>query len=414
MAIRVLLVCPHFPPVNRPDSVRVVTCLPHFQQAGAHVEVLTIDVDPGDAPMDMDSVARLPEGVPVHRVAAARWWKHLGIRDVGIRGFRRLYGKGLRLLKSRDFDVVFFSTSIFFSLPLGRLWRSRTGIPYVLDMQDPWYTEGLHSPAKGALKRRLARQLHRRLEKWTMRKVQGLISVSDAYIHELRERHPRLHQVPSRILPFPVDTSAISNGSGKPVAAPWSHVFTITGRGGAHFRGAIRLIFAALDHSLSDTGVLWVGSSYQKPAQPQFLDLSEQFGVAQQFSEHPERVPMMDAIATMQAASAVLILGTDDTRYNPSKIAPAIASGRPVIAIFPHTSHVISQLENCGCHVVTYGSEEDGKAVTRIKSLMLDAIADKLPAAQLPDQLTVQHSTAALVQLLSDVATQQQISGGAK
>src|SRR5436309_3886268 len=85
----------------------------------------------------------IPPEVPVRRVRAlpAKWTRKLGIGDVGFRAFPYLYSAGSRIIEEYNIGLIYFSTTVFWSMPLARLWKERYGIPVVLDMQDPWVND---------------------------------------------------------------------------------------------------------------------------------------------------------------------------------------------------------------------------------------------------------------------------------
>ena len=49
---RLLIISPHFPPINAPDMQRVRMSLPHFVDAGWEVVVLTVDDREPLAPLE--------------------------------------------------------------------------------------------------------------------------------------------------------------------------------------------------------------------------------------------------------------------------------------------------------------------------------------------------------------------------
>src|SRR5690606_12438022 len=80
-----------------------------------------------------------------------------------------------------------------------------TGVPFVLDMQDPWLAD--YRPAAATAKWRLARAMHARLEPFTMRAVDGLVAVSDAYLRTLRRRYPWISEDACATIPFGASAS---------------------------------------------------------------------------------------------------------------------------------------------------------------------------------------------------------------
>src|SRR5271157_1900814 len=110
---RVLIVSPHFPPVNAPDHQRVRMSLPHLGEFGWEAHVLAVDPRFVEAGADPDLVATLPPATPVTRVGAlpAGLTRRLGLGNLGLRAFWTLRGAGNRLLREGRFDLVYFSTT---------------------------------------------------------------------------------------------------------------------------------------------------------------------------------------------------------------------------------------------------------------------------------------------------------------
>ena len=111
-----------------------------------------------------------------------RWTRLIGVGNAGLRCWLPMLFAGLRLLRHEKFDLVFFSTTQFFTFTLGRIWRRLRGVPYVFDMQDPWRTDYYQRPGSrpppGGWKYRFAR-----LVAW----LRGQGVEADKPLHELRK-----------------------------------------------------------------------------------------------------------------------------------------------------------------------------------------------------------------------------------
>ncbi len=60
-------------------------------------------------------------------------------------------------------------------------------------------------------------------------------------------------------------------------------------------------------------------------------------------TEHPARLDYFDALQTLADATAVLLMGSSEPHYTPSKVFPAMLSGRPLLAIY-HTDSTVCDL----------------------------------------------------------------------
>src|SRR4029453_1035897 len=114
-----------------------------------------------------------------------------------------LYAAGLKIIRQYQVDLVYFSTTAFVSMALGRVWKKQTGVPFVLDMQDPWLSDYYNDKPRNQRppKYWFSRRLHRALEPWTMKRVDGLVAVSADYIETLEMRYPWLKEKPRVTLP---------------------------------------------------------------------------------------------------------------------------------------------------------------------------------------------------------------------
>src|SRR5262249_10359696 len=148
----------------------------------------------------------IPSGVPIERVQAlpASLTAVAGVGNIALRALPFLYREGSRIIRQHHIDLVYFSTTMFLSMPLGRMWKRKFHTPYVLDFQDPWLSDyyETHPQAQAAPKYCGARRVHAMLEPWTLKTADGLVSVSADYLEKLGDRYEWTRQLPSMTLPF--------------------------------------------------------------------------------------------------------------------------------------------------------------------------------------------------------------------
>jgi hypothetical protein len=211
MTRRVLIVSPHFPPVNTADMHRVRMLLPFFRENGWIAEVLAVSPDHVEAPRDPWLLRGLPRELVVHRVQTLglRWTRIPGLGTLGLRALRPLARAGDLILANGGFDLVYFSTTVFEVHLLGARWRRRLGVPFVMDYQDPWVNDYYREhpdivPPGGRLKYLLAGSLHRWMEPRVLRACAGLTCVSPDYPQRLVERYPWTDALPCLVEAFPV------------------------------------------------------------------------------------------------------------------------------------------------------------------------------------------------------------------
>lgn len=369
---QLLIVSPHFPPVNAPDMHRVRMSLSHFAECGWTPHVLAVRPEAQDAPLDPSLMDLLPEGLSVIRTQALPLaaTRPLGIGNVGLRAWLPLYAAGARLIRQQRIDLVYFSTTVFTTLPLGRVWKRRFGVPYVIDLQDPWFSTYYDDRprAEHPPKYAFARRLHRALEPWTMRQVDGLISVSEGYLDTLRARYPRLADVPSLVIPFGASERDVEAATNHVGPSPGDEVRGVyVGRCGPAMATAVRIVCRALaqgahDERLSRVLLSFIGTDYAPPgkAVPSVAPIAAEERVAARVSETTDRIGYLDAIRTMVSSRFVLLLGSDDPHYNASKVATLLLTRRPVVAVVHARSPLLDLVRRSGAGiVVTFDDSDD-------------------------------------------------------
>ncbi|WP_017296660.1 hypothetical protein [Nodosilinea nodulosa] len=385
---RVLVISPHFPPVNAPDHQRLRTALPYLAEFGWEAEILTIT--PGEVPHPQDPLLSqaLPQGLAVHAVGALprRWTRAVGLGNVGWRALPYLAQAGNRLLAQQSFDLVFFSTTIFPVMVLGPYWQRRFGVPFGVDFQDPWRVEaapaGQHRPG-GRLKYAFDKALAAFWEPRVMGRVSQVVSVSPAYPNLLQRRYPWLRADQFTVLPFGAPEADFEQLPHLPLAQThfdpqdgrqhWVYV----GRGGADMAPALGGLFEGLralksrDPNLAAALHLhFIGTSYAPPelATKTIEPLAIAHGVADLVTEHPQRVPYFEAQKLLTDSDAILLIGSADPRYTASKLYPAVLAKKPILAIFHAESSVVDILRQT----------QAGEAVTFDAQTSSDRLAQQL------------------------------------
>lgn len=377
---RVLIVSPHFPPINAPDHQRIRTALPYLSEFGWEAEILT--VHPGEVPHPQDDLLRqaLPESLAIHTVNALpkRLTKLVGLGNVGWRCLPYLAQAGNQLLGQKSFDLVFFSTTIFPVMILGPYWRRRFGVPFVVDFQDPWRVEtapaGQHRPG-GHLKYALDKALAAFWEPRVMQQVSQVISVSPAYPKTLQRHYPWLQTDQLTVLPFGAPEADFDQLPHLPLHQThfdpqdgrqhWVYV----GRGGPDMALAMRGLFLGLkqwrcqDPNLPQRLHLhFVGTSYAPAGRdtPTIQPIATACGVDDLVTEHPQRIPYFEAQKLLTASDVILLIGSADPQYTASKLYPAVLAKKPILAIFHQASSVVDILHQTQAgQAVTFDEHTD-------------------------------------------------------
>jgi glycosyltransferase involved in cell wall biosynthesis len=377
---RVLIVSPHFPPINAADHHRVRLALAHLGENGWAAEVLTVRPEDVEGIIDPDLAEALPAGSLVHPASALplRWTRRLGWGSLAHRAYLHLRSRGSALLATGRFDLVFFSTTQFGVLPLALYWKRRFGVPYVLDFQDEWVSSYYRdhpevTPPGGAFKYGLSQWLAR-CQEWAV--VQGaaqIVSVSQAYVDRLRASYPQLSQTTLHVLPFggsPDDFAYLERRKVRQDffdPADGRQHWVYVGRGGSDMHHAASAFFLAWRQAIDarllaadGLRVHFIGTSYApgKTARKSFAPLARAHGLEELVTEHPTRVPYFVALQCLRQADALIVFGSDDEGYTASKIHPYLLAGKPLLAIFREESSVVNVLRATGAgSLVTFAAE---------------------------------------------------------
>jgi hypothetical protein len=409
-----LIISPHFPPVNAADMHRVRQSLPYFRELGWEPVVVVVDpayVEQGQDPLLLDTV---PEDVEVIRVKAfsTKYTRKLGLGSLALRSIWFYYREVSRLLKKREFDLVYFSTTMFPLPVLGRIWNRKFGIPYVIDMQDPWHTEYYLNKSKEERppKYWFVYPLGKYSERFAMKKVNGIIAVSDAYTKTLQSRYPNISSDLCMTLTFgafAIDFEVLTsqNFVNEFFSKNDDNLNILyIGRGGYDMKRAVRLVFKALkiglEHefsSFSKVKMFFIGTNYGsgKDGIKYFEQVAASEGVDKYVYEQTQRIPYFQTLFLLKQADLLFIPGSDSDEYTASKIFPYILSERKIMAIFNKKSSVVRIFEEvCDAKVWSFGKTEkqDQVIISEINNFLKSAISMKNAHQKIDDDKFEKYS----------------------
>ena len=313
-----------------------------------------------------------------------RWARLVGLGRVALRSLPSYFWRGSRRLARGDVDLVYFSTTAFPVMILGRYWKSRFGVPYVIDMQDPWHTDYYVGKPKEEQPPKFwfSYRLNKYLEPVAMQGVDGIISVSQGYCDTLQGRYDNVAPDMCEVIPFgaaEVDVEVMEDsGVTQPFVDPDDDTIDVVyaGRGGHDMETAARGLFGALRRGREERPSLFdrvqmhfVGTSYaptgegEKTLEP----IAAEYGVADAVTEYTDRIPYFQSLRLLRDADHLVIPGSDDPDYTASKLYPYILSRRPVLAAFHENSSVVDILQKTRA----------GKAVTFDGNMDVENLVDE-------------------------------------
>jgi len=411
---RVLIVCPRWLPLSAPDLQRVRMSLPHYRACGWNPVLLCVDSAQADGVIEPELGAILPADLPIYRCGAVSraLCRIVGVGSLGLRSWRHLWRSGLEIIKRERIDLVFVSTTEFVATFAARLWKRDTGIPYVIDIQDPWQTshyEDTGTRPPGGWKYGFARMVGRVLEEPSFSRASGFMSVSPRYLDDLRHRYPWMGGRPSDTIEFGgsrEDLAAASAGPAAPIPAltrEHGEVHLVyTGAAGPIGLAAIEAVLQSL-HELARSQPVearrlhlhFVGTTYAAvPATASdILPLAARLNLQAQVHETTGRITYLQSLRWQSQADGLLLLAAADPAYSPSKLHPYFLSGRPILAVVRERSLLRDLLRPLGGCVVAVveDSPASNRSHPKVLSFLQAALKDFPPGAVPPRETAYFH-----------------------
>lgn len=352
---------------------RVRMSLPYYKKLGWEPVVLCVDPRFVAGYKDDLLTQTVPPDVTVHKVKAwpEKYTRRFGVGSLSLRSYYPFKKEGSRLLSREKFDLVFFSTSLFHVCTLGRYWQKKFGVPFVVDMQDPWRNDFfLNKPrSQRPPKFWLAYQLNKKLEAYTMPHAAGLISVSQAYIDNLRRRYQALCNKPALLLPFGLsdkDFQLVRQHNIRPQVLNGNGISVVyMGAINKFFLPLIKAFFLAFKKTVPNPDAYhfyFIGTNYapavtQRPVEK----IGAELGLQHLITEVPQRIPYFSALSTLMHADILFVPGSSDADYNASKVYNNIFSGKPIFSIFNEKSLVKQAINETAAGVVVGVQETDSE-----------------------------------------------------
>jgi len=377
---------------------RVRMSLPYFQSFGWEAEVVIVGEQYIDIVQDELLLQSIPINTIIHDVAALpkKWTQKLGLGSIALRSLYYYLKKVNKLLSSKKFDLIYFSTTQFPICILGNYWKRKFNVPYIIDMQDPWHSDYYKDKPKSQRppKYWFSYNLNKFLEPIAMKHVDALISVSQAYIETLQGRYPHLTKIPNKVITFgafDVDFDIAKTVPPSKNRILSSDTFNIVyiGRGGQDMKDAISLLFDAFKKGLSiqkdfsKIRFYFIGTSYAAAGfgKKTIAPIAELFGINDFVVEQTDRIPFYQSLSTIQSADILFIPGSNDAQYTASKLYPYIMAKKPIIALFNEKSSAVKILNDClpSACVLTFQQEQNTVIETIIIYIQEVMLENKIP-----------------------------------
>jgi hypothetical protein len=383
---RLLMISPHFPPDSSAGTHRVRLLAPHLAAYGWTATVLTVAAKDYEGRLDPELAGLVPGSLEVVRSRAlpAGLTRRLGVGDLGLRALPGLRRAAWQLQEAHPFDAVFITIYPTYPAVLGPMIKRRFRVPFILDYQDPWvgaWGKEVGGGDGGAVdpKSRSTRALAERLEPRVLRAASGVTAVSARTYEDAFER---TGITPCEVAEIPIgwdpaDVDALERRGAHPRLIPADgrvnicYTGTLLPLGIATLRAVLAGARALIerDPQLADRiRFYFFGTSNQTTGgAPRVIPHARDFGVEHLVHEQPARLDYLDALDVLRQADALLLLGSSERHYTPSKIFPALLANRPLLAVYRRESTAVDMLGTAapppGARVITFDDDHPVESI---------------------------------------------------
>lgn len=367
-----MIISPHFPPSNLAAVHRSRLFAQHLPSMGWLPVILTVDEKFYEEKLDYNLEKLLPLGLRIEKVKAFRTSKPRLIGDIGLRGFFQLYKKAKQLIKEEKFDFLYIPIPSFYVALIGRWLHHSTGIKYGIDYIDPWVHE-FPGSNKVFSRHWFSTKIAKFLEPIAVKKASLITGVAEGYYKGVQDRNPILKRnALFAAMPYggeKADHAIVETMDIKPYLFEKKTGKIQLVYGGAMLPkafGPLEKILGAISAApviFSNLEIHFIGSgtSPNNPNGYNVKALAEKYGVwKKNVFEYPARIPYLDVLVHLNAATGAFILGSIEPHYTPSKVYQAVLSKKPVWAVLHKESSACQVIRGSGAGIVlAFNGEND-------------------------------------------------------
>ena len=382
---RVVLVTAHFPPSNLVGVHRARIWSQFLPEFGWQPTVLTSHWKYYEEKLDWGMMDLIDPELQVVRTKA------LGTKPVRVLGNMALRAmlwtrRALdELLSQNQIDFVHIIVPDHFSALLGPRVHTKHKVPYGIDYVDPW----VHDSPRCKIflsKAWISCCLSYVCEPLAIRHARLITGVSPLYYADVFQRNPsRQGQVLTAAIPLANserDFDAISNGyhPTEKLFDPTDGSYHLVYAGALLPRARIVLdrFLRAVRNFLDETRVggrlkvTFVGTGRSPDDQDghNIVAAIDKYGLSDHVFEHPARVSYLDVLWHLKVASAVLILGSTERHYTPSKVFQAVQTKNPILALLHRESTAAALLRESNAGIVVDVPDDGLLDINEIKDVL--------------------------------------------
>jgi hypothetical protein len=388
---RIAIVAGHFPPSNLAGVHRSRLWAQHLPEFGWEPIIVTAHSDYYEEKLDSALLDLVSPELRVIRTKAIPTKPVRLVGDIGVRALPWHFRALDELIARKEIDFLHITIPSGYSALLGELLYRRHRFPFGIDYIDPWVNiwPGVEKRfSKAWLSCRLAIWL----EPWAVKNAALITGVAPLYYQSVLERNPHLRghcitaampygnsdvdyqvlaETPRKTFLFPKNDGQfhmIYAGAMLPKAYPvlerFLEALAMLRDGQAEVMQRLRIHFVG------------TGTSPDDPKGHIIQPYIRRFGLERWACEHPNRIGYVDVLNHLAHASAILILGSTEAHYTPSKIYQSIRAKRPIFALLHEQSTAVSVLRDSGAGLAVTFAEESLPATQELANSLAAFVRD--------------------------------------
>ena len=255
--------------------------------------------------------------------------------------------KSAILVKKDKIDFLYITIPSNYIAPLGYLISKKYKIPYAIDFQDPWLSQ-YDGTEKLFSKKWLSYKLSSLLEPISLKNASFISSVSEKYYDDMLDKYKFLK--PEKCLQVPIgideeDFNILNDTKKVPfLFTEDNNKFRLIYTGAMLPKAYtnIELLFKSLVELKKNQKLIFnklaihfVGTGLDPNNKNKYniQEIASEYNLEDIIFEHPARINYIDVINHLVHSDGILIIGSTEKHYSPSKLFQANLAKRPILAI---------------------------------------------------------------------------------
>ncbi len=353
---RILIISPHYPPSNLAAVHRSRLFAQHLPCFGWEPIILTVDERDYEESLDWNLHSLLPKNQRIEKVRAYPVTKPRLIGDIGLRAFFQLRRRALELVIAESIDFVYIPIPSFYVALIGTYLHRKTCVKFGIDYIDPW-VHRFPGSAKLFSRHWFSTHLAKFLEPKAVKNASLITGVAEGYYQGVIDRNPHLKEsTVFAAMPYggeAKDHESLNLINVKPYLFTKNKKFQLVYAGAMlpNAYAPLESIFKAISaekKQFSEVEFYFIGTGYSSNDSNSYniKPLAQKYGLWETIVfEYPKRIPYLDVLVHLGIADAVLILGSTEPHYTPSKTYQGVLSKKTIFAVLHEKSTAAKVIE---------------------------------------------------------------------